>query len=105
MSHVSVIHPASARDEVTVDASQRFIRVRSPEGARFVEFDFAIGDPSLFVELIMPPAVFDAFCKANKVVEMTPEQIQIIDADMDKWRYGQDTLMAGNHQHDACEHH
>ena len=32
----------------------KYVRVRSESDARFVEFDFAINDPSLFVELIMP---------------------------------------------------
>ena len=76
----------------------KYIRVRSPENARFVEFDFAIGDPSLFVELIMPPAVFESFCRTNQVVEMTEEQMQLVDAELDKWRYGEETLMANNHQ-------
>jgi phenol hydroxylase P0 protein len=75
----------------------RYIRVHSPEGARFVEFDFAIGDPTLFVELIMPPAVFETFCRANNVIEMTEAQKQTVDAETAKWRYGEDTLMADNH--------
>ncbi len=79
---------------------KKFIRVRSKPGARFVEFDFAIGDPSLFVELVMPQGAFDAFCAANEVVHMTEEQMQAVDAEMEKWRYGEDTLMAHNHEHE-----
>jgi len=75
----------------------KYVRVRSDEGARFVEFDFAIGDPSLFVELVMPQKAFEHFCLNNKVVHMTAEQTQAIDAEMDKWRYGEETLMARNH--------
>jgi len=75
----------------------KFIRVRSPEGARFVEFDFAIGDPSLFVELVMPQGAFEHFCRKNDVVHMTDEQMQAVDAEMEKWRYGEETLMAHNH--------
>lgn len=83
------------------ESPTRYIRVRSPEGARFVEFDFAIGDPSLFVELVMPPPVFKAFCQNNQVVEMTEAQMQAVDAEMEKWRYGEDTLMANNHSRSA----
>ena len=83
------------------DSFTRYIRVRSEPDARFVEFDFAIGDPSLFVELIMPPTVFEEFCRKNQVVEMTPEQIRIVDADLDKWRYGEETLMSANHSRPA----
>jgi len=75
----------------------KYIRVRSAAGARFVEFDFAIGDPSLFVELIMPPGAFDEFCQKNEVVHMSNEQIQAVDEEMEKWRYGEDSLMSHNH--------
>lgn len=81
----------------TFDELVKYVRVRSAEGARFVEFDFAIGDPSLFVELVMPPAAYEQFCQMNKVVHMSEEQMAAIDAEMDKWRYGEDTLMANNH--------
>lgn len=80
-----------------LDHLTRYIRVRSQPEARFVEFDFAIGDPSLFVELVMPRGAFDAFCATNHVVHMTDEQIRAVDAEMDKWRYGEDTLMSHNH--------
>ncbi|MBP0048910.1 phenol hydroxylase [Marinobacterium sp. AK62] len=79
------------------DRLTKYIRVRSQPGDRFVEFDFAIGDPSLFVELVMPQGAFEAFCAANDVVHMTPEQIEAVDAEMEKWRYGEETLMSHNH--------
>ncbi len=75
----------------------KYVRVRSDENARFVEFDFAIGDPSLFVELVMPQGAFEHFCAKNEVVHMTAEQMQAVDAEMEKWRYGEETLMAHNH--------
>lgn len=78
---------------------KKYVRVRSNSGARFVEFDFAIGDPSLFVELVMPPGAFEAFCATNTVVHMSDAQMQAVDAEMKKWRYGEDTLMAHNHDH------
>ncbi|MBA4501486.1 phenol hydroxylase subunit [Marinobacterium marinum] len=79
------------------DRLMKYIRVRSEPDARFVEFDFAIGDPSLFVELVMPQGAFAAFCAANDVVSMTEAQMRDVDADMEKWRYGDETLMAHNH--------
>lgn len=77
----------------------KYVRVRSSEGARFVEFDFAIGEPSLFVELIMPKGAFEHFCQVNNVTHMTDEQMAAVDAEMDKWRYGENTLMSNNHGH------
>ncbi len=76
----------------------KYVRVRSPENARFVEFDFAIGDASLFVELVMPQGAFEHFCRTNDVIHMTDEQMAAVDAEMAKWRYGEDTLMSHNHE-------
>ena len=41
--------------------ARRFIRVRNQRDDGFVEFDFAIGDAELSVELILPRAAFEAF--------------------------------------------
>lgn len=79
------------------DPRNKYIRIRSEPGARFVEFDFAIGDPSLFVELALPRAAFKKFCQINAVVHMTEEQSAAVDSEMQKWRYGEETLMAHNH--------
>lgn len=78
----------------------KYVRVRSEPDARFVEFDFAIGDPSLFVELVMPPAAFADFCSRNRVVHMSEAQMAAVDSELDKWRYGEDTLMRHNHDHE-----
>ena len=85
-------------DKPAFEQLVKYIRVRSSEEARFVEFDFAIGDPSLFVELVMPRGAFEHFCKANAVVAMSDAQMAAVDAEMEKWRYGEDTLMAQNHE-------
>ncbi|MBE9396593.1 phenol hydroxylase [Pontibacterium sp. N1Y112] len=87
----------------TFERLTKYVRVRSPQGARFVEFDFAIGDPSLFVELIMPQGAYEHFCDVNDVIHMTDEQMAAVDAEMEKWRYGEDTLMSHNHDHFASE--
>lgn len=87
------------RNHEALPGLTKYIRVRSAEGARFVEFDFAIGDPALFVELVMPPAVFADFCRRNRVVHMSEAQMAAIDSELDKWRYGEDTLMSHNHSH------
>ncbi|PWV69025.1 phenol hydroxylase subunit [Halomonas sp. A11-A] len=73
----------------TFDELTRYIRVRSEPGDRFVEFDFAIGYPELFVELVLPTEAFELFCKHNNVVHMDAEMIREIDEDMIKWRFGE----------------
>jgi phenol hydroxylase P0 protein len=77
-------HDIKSFDELT-----RYIRVRSEPGDKFVEFDFAIGYPELFVELVLPREAFEIFCKHNKVVHMDSEMIREIDEDMVKWRFGE----------------
>ena len=71
---------------------KRYVRVRRVEKDKFVEFDFAIGDPSLYVELILPPEAFEQFCHHNRVEMMSDDQAQAVDQDMEKWRYGFDLL-------------
>jgi phenol/toluene 2-monooxygenase (NADH) P0/A0 len=54
-------------DEISFDPKRKFVRVTELRADGFVEFDFAIGEPELFVEMILPAAAFDEFCSANKV--------------------------------------
>lgn len=67
----------------------KWVRVtcRRPDG--FVEFDFAIGDPDLCVDLILPTAAFDEFCTVNRVQHLSEAQGAAVDREQSKWRYGQ----------------
>ncbi|WGV19837.1 phenol hydroxylase subunit [Pseudomonas putida] len=67
----------------------RYVRVRSEPDAAFVEFDFAIGYPDLFVELVLPRSAFASFCASNRVRHMDAAMAAAVDADMQKWRYGE----------------
>lgn len=80
----------------------KYVRVRNVIREKFVEFDFAINDPLLYVELILPVDAYDVFCEKNQVIEMTKEQCDAIDAETEKWRYGTDTL--ASHNRDASIH-
>ena len=77
----------------------RYARVRRVVNKRFVEFDFAIGDPSMYVELVLPMNAFATFCETNKIIMMTDDQAASVDKDKIKWRYG-DTQTSGK-QHEA----
>jgi len=74
---------ASSPSEMT-----HYVRIRRVVKDEFIEFDFAIGDPSLYVELILPKSAFESFCRHNKVVMMSDEEAAAVDVDMAKWRYG-----------------
>lgn len=62
------------------DAARKYVRMcrQRPDG--FVEFAFAIGDPELCVELMLPTNAFHEFCLANDVILLEP----VADAD-DDW--------------------
>jgi len=66
----------------------KFVRVRNMRDDGFVEFDFSIGDPTLYVELILPSTAFNEFCNANGVTFLDDDQADAIDRDRRKWREG-----------------
>lgn len=47
------------------DTQRRFVRVTSHRADGFIEFDFAIGEPELFVELVLEPPAFEEFCRTQ----------------------------------------
>jgi phenol hydroxylase P0 protein len=83
-----------SQPQSTFDQLPRYVRVRSEPDATFVEFDFAIGYPDLFVELVLPRAAFASFCANNRVQHMDAAMAEAVDADMEKWRYGKSRSQA-----------
>ncbi|WP_293373325.1 phenol hydroxylase subunit [Nevskia sp.] len=79
------LHPG--RNEL--GAQQRYVRLREQRPDGFVIFDFAIGDPQLSCELIMPLATYQEFCASNHVVHLNETQAAQLDEEALKWRYGQ----------------
>ena len=57
-----------------LDTRQRWVRVTGQRGEGFIEFDFAIGEPDLCVEMILPAEAFAEFCAANRVELLPPEK-------------------------------
>ncbi len=53
-----------------MDTRKRYVRVTGHRGSQFVEFDFAIGEPELFVEMILTHEAFAEFCRANQARPM-----------------------------------
>ena len=70
-------------------ALAKYVRVRSRARAGYVEFDFSIGDPGLFLEMILPEAAFEDFCARNQVQFVTEAQAAAIDAAESRWQYGE----------------
>lgn len=82
------VHSPQADRQSPLTDFTRYVRVRDVRDGQFVEFDFAIGDPCCYVELVLPKPAFDEFCRLNEVVQMSEEQARLVDRDLRKWRYG-----------------
>jgi phenol hydroxylase P0 protein len=89
--HRPIGHSTPAEPDAS-DALERFVRVKEITANNMVEFDFAIGSPDLFAELILPKTAFDEFCERNQVKFMTDEQCAQVDLEMEKWRYGEEAF-------------
>jgi phenol hydroxylase P0 protein len=57
---------------ITFDPTRRYVRICEQRPDGFIEFEFAIGDPALCVELMLPEAAFHEFCLANAVIVLDP---------------------------------
>lgn len=68
--------------------ASKYVRVLEVKSDKYIVFDFAINDPELSVELILPPKAFVEFCQANQVIYMTPSQGAQVDMERLKWRHG-----------------
>lgn len=81
-----------APDPVTAppdfDPTRRYLRVTGERPDGFVEFDFGVGDPDVFVELVLSRPAFEEFCAANQ-----PEPMPSADATSED---GGDALDAGS---------
>jgi len=55
----------------TCDVKRKYVRVRQVRADGLVCFEFAIGWPELFVDLMLPRAAFDDFCARQQVQLLT----------------------------------
>lgn len=78
-----------------VTTETRFVRVTGVARGGFIEFQFAIGDPTLYLEMILPPTAFEEFCRMHDAVHLDAEQGRRVDADRAKWREGRSADGAG----------
>ena len=49
------------------DVSRKYVREVQQHDNGMVEFEFAVGEPGLFVEMVMPRAEFEDFCAMQGV--------------------------------------
>jgi len=55
----------------------KYVRVTERRDDGLVGFDFAIGQPETFVELLMPEAAFNDFCRTNAVIDLTGQPVAV----------------------------
>lgn len=67
------------------DPARRYVRLTQVRSDGFVEFEFAIGDPDLAVELILPADAYRAFCRDNHVLFISPLEGAAIDRARLRW--------------------
>lgn len=72
-------------DGPPLDTTKRFVRLCGERPDGFVEFEFAVGEPEIFVELILTRPAFAEFCTANAVTVLPPRDGAVRAGDWD-WR-------------------
>jgi phenol/toluene 2-monooxygenase (NADH) P0/A0 len=71
---------------VALQPLQHYVHITNDEREGFVEFNFSINDPSLFLEMILPRGAFDDFCQLRNVTFLSPEQVQAVEKQHRIWR-------------------
>ena len=72
-------------EQPALDTTRRFVRVCGTRTGVFIEFEFAIGEPEVFVEMLLSPAAFTEFCATNQVEMLPPRDPDAAPDDWD-WR-------------------
>ena len=72
------------------DATKRYYRLRQVRDDGHVEFEFAIGEPDLSVELILPRAAFDDFLRQTRAQPISDAAAAEADARLRAYLYGDD---------------
>ncbi len=69
----------------TFNPDNKFVRVIQTHANGLVEFEFAVGEPELFVELLMAGAAFDEFCAMHNVIPTQGHLVQAQSSDTQEW--------------------
>jgi len=66
----------------------KFVHITNQTPKGLIEFDFSVGNPTLYVELALPLKQFEEFCVQNQVKFLTKQQLIDVENDKYKWKYG-----------------
>lgn len=67
------------------NTDKKFVRIIQTHATGLVEFEFAVGEPELFVELLMNQAAFDEFCATHGVTPTQGHLAQALNTDTQEW--------------------
>jgi phenol/toluene 2-monooxygenase (NADH) P0/A0 len=67
---------------------RKFVQIIEIKDNGFVEFNFAIDEAVMNVELLLPYKAFIEFCQNNRVSFFTKEQEDELLIDSQNWKYG-----------------
>lgn len=76
--------------DFTTATESRTVRVTDPDHHGYVEFQFSLGDPELYLEMTLPRAAFEEFCREHAARVLTPAEGAAVDAGERRWRFGDD---------------
>jgi len=65
------------------DPARRYIRIVAQHANGMVEFEFAVGEPGLFVEMQLPQAAFADFCAMQGVQPQDADAAALAPSDLD----------------------
>jgi phenol hydroxylase P0 protein len=65
---------------------KRFVRFIEKRDDGFVEFEFAVGEPEIFAEMILKAEDYEIFCKEQGVVMIDENSNPIDKSDDFEWR-------------------
>ena len=80
---------------VPFDPNRKYVRITNTRANGLIEFVFSVGEPDMAVELILPKAAFDAFCRTNQVTFLSDEAARATPSLPDDWNW---TLHQATHQ-------
>lgn len=69
------------------------VRILGVRSGKFIEFEYSLDDGVLAIELILPPAAFEEFCRARGADVLPPDPQTGEAIERMAWRTGQPGLL------------
>lgn len=79
---------------------KKYVRVIETHANGLVEFEFAVGEPELFVELMMAQTAFDEFCAMHQVTPTNGPLLPALNCDTQEWDWSLRAAREQQHRHD-----